>query len=95
MANQYIAQMSEEVSGAVFGNVGTLITFQVGYDDADYLSKQFSEEVTFNDIVCLPKYNIYTKLLVDGMPTKVFSANTLPPPDFEEDDNRKNVIFIV
>jgi hypothetical protein len=95
MANQYIAQMSEEVSGAVFGNVGTLITFQVGYDDADYLSKQFSEEVLFNDIVCLPKYNIYTKLMVDGMPTKVFSASTFPSPEVEAEANRKEVVLKV
>ncbi len=95
MANQYIAQMSEEVSSAVFGNVGTIVSFQVGYDDAEYLSRQFSEEVTFNDIVNLPKYKIYTKLMIDGMPSKVFSADTLCPPEYEKNDSRRNKIMKV
>ena len=59
MANQYIEQMSEEVRSAVFGNVGTLVAFQVGYDDASYFESQFSEEVLANDIVALPKYQTY------------------------------------
>lgn len=84
MANQYIAQMPDEVRDAVFGNVGTMISFQVGYDDADVYSKQYSEEISPNDIVALPKYTAYTKLLVDGVPTKVFSCSTLPPPQYEE-----------
>ena len=79
MANQYIAQMSDEVKDAVFGNVGTMMTFQVGYDDAEYISKQFSEVVLPNDLVQLPKHNLYTKLLVDGMPTTPFSAGTMAP----------------
>ena len=70
MANQYIAQMPDEVRDAVFGNVGSILTFQVGFDDAEYFSNQFSEEVLPNDIVSLPKFNCYTKLMVDGMPRK-------------------------
>lgn len=81
IANQYIAQMSEIVRDAVFGNVGTIITFQTGYDDALYLSTQFSEVVTPEDITALNKYTIYTRLLINGMPSKSFSANTLPSPD--------------
>lgn len=81
MANQYIAQMPEEVRDAVFGNVGSLISFQVGYDDAEYLSQQFAEVATPNDLVSLNKYTIYTRLLIDGMPSRPFSADTLPPPE--------------
>lgn len=95
MANQYIAQMPDEVRDAVFGNVGTMITFQVGYDDADIFSKQFSEAVTANDIVQIPKYNAYIKLLVDGMPTKVFSIATLPPPELEVEEGRREKIVKV
>ncbi|MFA5842357.1 MAG: DUF87 domain-containing protein [Candidatus Gracilibacteria bacterium] len=80
MANQYIAQMPEEVRDAVFGNVGTTISFQVGFDDAEYISQQFGEVVMPNDLVNLNKYTIYTRLLVDGMPSVPFSADTLPPP---------------
>ncbi len=93
MANQYIEQMSDEVRSAVFGNVGTLITFQVGYDDAAYFEQQFSEDVSSNDIVALPKYQIYTKLMIDGMPSRVFSAATLPPPEIEEDEARREKLI--
>jgi hypothetical protein len=92
MANQYIAQMPDEVRDAVFGNVGTSLCFQVGFDDAEYFSNQFSEEVLPNDIVSLPKYNCYTKLMIDGMPSKTFSLTTLPPPEFEVEEGRTEKI---
>jgi hypothetical protein len=93
MANQYIAQMPEEVRDAVFGNVGTILSFQVGFDDAEYLSGQYGEEVLPPDLVSLSKYTAYTRLLVDGMPTKTFSLDTLPPPDFEPEEGRKDKII--
>lgn len=83
MANQYVQQMEEEVMYAVFGNVGTLITFQVGFDDAEYFSKQFGEVVMPADIISLPKYTTYIRLLVDNMPSKVFSAKMNPPVDVD------------
>lgn len=83
MANQYVQQMEEEVMYAVFGNVGSLITFQVGFDDAEYFSKQFAEVVLPNDIISLPKFTAYIRLLVDNMPTKVFSAVMNPPVDVD------------
>lgn len=80
MANQYIEQMSENVRGAVFGNVGTIASFQVGFTDATVLSGLMDEEVvSTNDLVNLGKYDIYTKLLINGMPSKVFSATTFGP----------------
>ena len=79
IANQYIAQMPDTVRDAVFGNVGTLASFQVGFDDAEHLSSQFSEEVMPPDLVSLSKYTAYTKLLIDGMPSKTFSMAALPP----------------
>ena len=83
MANQYVQQMEEDVMYAVFGNVGSLITFQVGFDDAEYFSKQFGEVVMPVDIISLPKYTTYIRLLVDNMPTKVFSAQMSPPVDVD------------
>lgn len=80
MANQYIAQMPDEVRDAVFGNVGSLFSFQVGFDDAEVVSQQFGEEVLPSDIVSLSKYTAYMRLLIDGMPSKTFSLSTLPPP---------------
>lgn len=94
MANQYVAQMPEEVRDAVFGNVGTSLCFQVGFDDAEYFSNQFSEEVLPNDIITLPKYNCYTKLMIDGMPSPTFSIGTLPPPILTgaEDGRREKIV---
>ena len=89
MANQFIAQMSEDVAAAVFGNVGSLAVFQVGVDDAKVLAEQFDEEVvSLNDLTNLPKYSIYNRILVDGMPTPVFSANTLPPPELPDESSQ-------
>lgn len=88
MANQYIAQMEEEVRDAVFGNVGTVLSFQVGFDDAEYISQQYGEEIMPPDLVSLSKYTAYMRLLVDGMPTRTFSLNTLPPPRLDIDPDR-------
>ena len=88
MANQYIAQMSDEVAAAVFGNVGSLVSFQVGIDDAKVLSEQFDEErVLPAHLAGLPKYKVYNRIMVDGMTTPVFSGDTLPPPDLETDED--------
>ncbi len=93
MANQYIAQMPEEVRDAVFGNVGTILSFQVGFDDAEYISGQYGEEVLPPDLVSLSKYTAYTRLLIDGMPTKTFSLDTLPPPDFDMEEGRRDKVI--
>jgi hypothetical protein len=93
MANQYIAQMPEEVRDAVFGNVGSLISFQVGFDDAEYLSQQLAEVVTPNDLVSLNKYTIYNRLMINGMPSRPFSADTLAPPEMDEDPGRREKLI--
>ncbi|MCK5460530.1 type IV secretion system DNA-binding domain-containing protein [Candidatus Gracilibacteria bacterium] len=88
MANQYLAQMSDEVAAAVFGNVGSLLSFQVGIDDAKILSEQFDEErIQPIHLASLPKYKAYNRIMVDGMTTPVFSADTLPSPNHEEKDD--------
>lgn len=79
MAHQYIAQLSDEVREAVFGNVGTIITYRVGSPDAEFLEKEFAPTFTMEDIVNLPKFNVYLRLLIDGVASQPFSAMTLPP----------------
>lgn len=79
MAHQYIAQLTEPVRDAVFGNVGTIITFRVGSPDAVFMEAEFMPRFTPEDIINLPKYNIYLKLLIDGVTSQPFSAITLPP----------------
>ncbi|MDD5752907.1 MAG: type IV secretion system DNA-binding domain-containing protein [Candidatus Pacebacteria bacterium] len=79
LAHQYIAQMEEKVRDAVFGNVGTMITFRIGADDAEFLEKELSPEYFIEDMVNLPKQNIIVKLMINGITSKPFSAETLPP----------------
>lgn len=79
MAHQYITQLSEEVRDAVFGNVGTMITFRVGSPDAVFMENEFMPRFTPEDIINLPKAGIYLKLMIDGVASQPFSAITLPP----------------
>jgi len=79
MANQYTAQMPESVSNAVFGNVGTMISFRVGAQDADTLVKEMEPVFDANDLVNLDNFQIYLKMAIDGVTVPAFSASTLPP----------------
>jgi len=79
IAHQYIEQMPEEVRAAVFGNVGTMITFRVGAFDAEVLEKEFAPYFEAQDLVNLGFVQIYLKLMIDGISSQPFSARTLPP----------------
>ena len=79
IAHQYIEQLSEEVQPAVFGNVGTIIIFRIGAADAEALEMEFEPDVTPTDMVNLAKYNVYLKLMINGVSSSPFSAITLPP----------------
>jgi len=92
MAHQYIKQMEEPVRDAVFGNVGTIVTFRVGAEDAEFLEKWFAPDFMMADIVNLGKYNIYLKLMIDGISSKGFSAATLPPFPPMDKSNREAII---
>jgi len=94
LGHQYIGQLVNKgdstVSEAVFGNVGTIITFRVGAEDAEFLEKEFQPEFMAGDLVGLPKYNIYLKLMIDGITGSAFSAETMPPlPKLEISDKEK------
>jgi CxxC-x17-CxxC domain-containing protein len=83
IAHQYIGQlvtdMSTKVRDAVFGNAGTIVMFRTGAADAEFLENEFEPEFTIQDMVNLPNYHIYLKLMVDGVTCRPFSAMTLPP----------------
>ncbi len=79
MAHQYMEQLDEMVLAAVIGNVGTMVTFRVGSSDAEILAKEFSPTFVEEDLVNLPKYHTYLKLMIDGVASRPFSALTLPP----------------
>ena len=83
LAHQYIGQLttgdSTKVRDAIFGNVGTIITFRVGAPDAEFLEKEFMPQFLQADLVNLARANIYVRLMIDGMASQPFSAETLPP----------------
>jgi CxxC-x17-CxxC domain-containing protein len=95
LANQYIAQIDERVRDAIFGNAGTLISFRVGATDAEFLEKEFSPVFVQNDIVNLPKYQIYIKLMIDGIAGDAFSATTLPPVYIGDTEGNSEKIIAV
>ncbi len=88
LAHQYINQLvhdkNTKVRDAVFGNVGTIACFRIGADDAEYLEREFMPEFVAQDLVNLAKYHIYIKLMIDGMASKPFSAQTLEPLEVQE-----------
>jgi hypothetical protein len=79
IAHQYIEQMEEEVRDAVFGNVGSMIAFRVGAFDAEVLEKEFAPTFIAEDLVNLGIYQIYLKLMIDGISSAPFSATTMAP----------------
>jgi len=97
LAHQYIGQLlssdkNTKVRDAVFGNVGTIVVFRVGAEDAEFLEKEFEPDFMINDLVNLPKFNIYTKLMINGVASRAFSAETLPLEKAPA-DNLKDVII--
>jgi len=75
--HQYLHQLDPDVRHAVLGNVGSVISFRVGAEDAPYLVREFHERFEEIDLLQLPNYRIYLKLMIDGTPSKPFSAATL------------------
>jgi hypothetical protein len=96
LAHQYIGQLrtgdSTMVRDAVFGNVGTIITFRVGAEDAEFLEKEFMPEFLQNDLVNLSKANVYIKLMIDGVASRPFSAETMPPQKIPLESYRDVII---
>jgi hypothetical protein len=79
LAHQYLSQLDPQIRDAILGNVGTIIAFRLGLADAEIIAQEFYPVFSPADLVALPNYAIYLKLMVDGVPTPPFSAETLPP----------------
>ncbi len=77
LANQYVAQIPEEVQSAIFGNAGNLVSFIVGASDASVLQREFADKYSVEDLVSLGRYQIITRLLIDGHMSLPFPAHTL------------------
>lgn len=78
VAHQFIAQLDEKIKASVFGNVGNMIVYRVGAEDAEYLEKQFEPTFTANDIMNIDNFNAYVKILAHGKPTKPFNIQMMP-----------------
>lgn len=81
VAHQYISQLEEDIKNAVFGNVGNMVTFRVGPDDAKYLEQQFAPTFTASDIIKIENRHAYVKMLVRGEPKKPFDIETITTPE--------------
>jgi hypothetical protein len=80
VANQFTTQLTEEIRDAVFGNVGTIVSFRVGQDeDAEALAKRYRPAFDTSDLLRVPNYNTVVRTLIGGVPTHPFSMATLPP----------------
>jgi hypothetical protein len=78
VAHQYLHQLEPDVRHAVLGNAGTMISFRVGAEDAPYLAREFQARFEQIDLIQLENYHVYLKLMIDGAPSKPFSAITIP-----------------
>ncbi len=79
LSHQYTSQLNAQILDAILGNVGTIVSFRVSQSDARLLEKEFAPVFEVSDFVNLPNYEIYLKLMINGTPSKAFSATTLLP----------------
>jgi len=78
VANQFTTQLTDEVREAVFGNVGSVVSFRVGTNDAEFLAKQFTPIFDIDDLQFLPNYNTAVRMMIGGVPVQPFSMATIP-----------------
>jgi len=79
VAHQFIAQLTEEIRDSIFGNVGSIISFRIGPQDAEFLAKQFSPIFNENDLMNIDNFNAYAKILINGQTSKPFNIKTVAP----------------
>ena len=88
MAHQYIAQLTKTPTGhddtrvrdAVFGNVGTMLSFKIGAEDAEYMAKEYAPELSEQDIISIANYKAYCKLNINNTTSRPFSLETIWDP---------------
>ena len=93
MANQYMAQIPIDVQKAILGNAGSIVSFNIGAEDARIIMKEFGEVFTDKDLVNLENYQIAVRLMIDAMSGRAFVARTLPLPN-SRNENRSKVIRV-
>jgi type IV secretory pathway TraG/TraD family ATPase VirD4 len=88
VANQFVGQIDQEIKDAIFGNVGTIISYRVGVDDANYLARQFNPIFGEEDLQNVERYHVYIKTLVNNEPVLPFSMNL--SKDYKQIEKEKN-----
>jgi len=89
LAHQYLNQLDEETRSAILGNVGTIICFRLGAEDAYLMEKEIGPNFTVRDLIDLPSYHIYLRLMIDGKVSQPFSAVTMKPQGPKMDYSKK------
>jgi len=79
LAHQHLSQIELQVRDAILGNAGTIVAFRVGLPDAEILAREFYPAFSAVDLVSLPNFHIYLRLMIDGAVSRAFSAEMLPP----------------
>lgn len=80
LSHQYLSQLDPQVKDAILGNTGTIISFRLGLTDAEMLAGEFYPFFSARDLINLPNYHIYLRLMIDGVVSQPFSAGTLLRP---------------
>ena len=93
LAHQYIEQLDERIRAAIFGNIGTIISFRIGSEDAKYLAQEFAPVFNEEDLIKLPNFHIYLKLMIDGVTSQPFSAMTLPLREMNTSHKKEIISF--
>ena len=96
IAHQYIAQLPEEIKGAVFGNVGSMGIFRTSPEDAEFLASKFAPVFTASDITKIENRNAYMSMLVNGSPTRPFNIATVAPivPNYDIVDKLRQLSYL-
>jgi hypothetical protein len=79
ITHQFVAQLTEQIRDAVFGNVGTMVSFRIGAEDAEFLAKQYEPVFSAQDLINIDNYNAYLKLMINGAVSRPFNMTTYPP----------------
>ena len=80
MTHQFIQQLDDTIRDAVFGNVGTIVSYRIGVDDAEFMAKQFDPVFSEYDLTKLDRFTASVRLLAEGVPVRPFSLSIPPPP---------------
>lgn len=89
ISHQFIGQLLEPIRNAVFGNIGTIMSFRVGAEDAEFLQKQFEPVFSSQDLINLDNFNLYLKLMMEGKISKPFNIKTYLPSSSDTEKAKK------